>query len=207
MFDRRNNLSDLVAADARGFFGDQVYETAIPRNIRVSEAPSHGKPVLLYDNRSAGAQAYLKLAEELLARERGISGSSAMSAAKDNGRLGRGLAALLGEGASPDPIEPWGPHRTSRHPRSPGPFQPRAPIDAAAIADLTDSVRSPRDSSTPPGETGSTAARELSDHCRGTTLAGRPSSRVDTKCRSWSANSAMGTQWPLHWWRTCSASI
>jgi chromosome partitioning protein len=70
MFDRRNNLSDLVAADARGFFGDQVYETVIPRNVRVSEAPSHGKPVILYDVRSPGAQAYVKLAGELLRRER-----------------------------------------------------------------------------------------------------------------------------------------
>ncbi len=72
MFDRRNNLSDLVAADARGFFGDQVYETVIPRNIRVSEAPSHGKPVLLYDYRSPGAQAYVKLATEMLRRERAV---------------------------------------------------------------------------------------------------------------------------------------
>jgi len=70
MFDRRNNLSDLVAADARGFFGDQVYDTMIPRNIRVSEAPSHGKPVILYDFRSPGAQAYIRLAQELMIRER-----------------------------------------------------------------------------------------------------------------------------------------
>lgn len=69
MFDRRNNLSDLVAADARGFFGEQVYETMIPRNIRVSEAPSHGKPVTLYDVRSPGAQAYVQLAAELLRRD------------------------------------------------------------------------------------------------------------------------------------------
>lgn len=72
MFDRRNNLSDLVATDARSFFGDRVYETVIPRNVRVSEAPSHGKPVLLYDFRSAGAQAYVRLAGEVLRRERAI---------------------------------------------------------------------------------------------------------------------------------------
>jgi chromosome partitioning protein len=70
MFDRRNNLSELVAADARGFFGPTVYETMIPRNVRISEAPSHGKPVLLYDFRSPGAQAYVRLAGEVLRRER-----------------------------------------------------------------------------------------------------------------------------------------
>ena len=72
MFDRRNNLSELVAADARSFFGERVYETVIPRNVRVSEAPSHGKPVLLYDSRSPGALAYVQLANELLRRESAV---------------------------------------------------------------------------------------------------------------------------------------
>jgi chromosome partitioning protein len=72
MFDKRNNLSDLVAADVRGHFGDKLYDTVIPRNVRISEAPSHGKPVLLYDFRSAGAQAYVHLASEVLKRERGL---------------------------------------------------------------------------------------------------------------------------------------
>ncbi len=68
MHDRRNNLSELVAADARSFFGDRVYESMIPRSVRVSEAPSHGKPVMVYDARSAGAVAYARLAQEFSQR-------------------------------------------------------------------------------------------------------------------------------------------
>ncbi len=70
MFDRRNNLSDQVAQDVRGFLGDKVYETVIPRNVRISEAPSHGKPAMLYDHRCTGSLAYMKLASEMLRRER-----------------------------------------------------------------------------------------------------------------------------------------
>lgn len=69
MFDRRNNLSDQVASDVREYFGDKVYNTVIPRNVRVSEAPSHGRPVLTYDIKCAGSQAYLHLAGEVLKRE------------------------------------------------------------------------------------------------------------------------------------------
>jgi chromosome partitioning protein len=70
MFDRRNSLSGLVEKDARDHFGDWVFNTSIPRNVRVSEAPSHGKPVVLYDARSPGAVAYAGLAAEILKKER-----------------------------------------------------------------------------------------------------------------------------------------
>ena len=69
MFDRRNSLSGLVEKDARDHFGDWVYEAMIPRNIRVSEAPSHGLPVIVYDPKSPGALAYTVLAEEIMKKE------------------------------------------------------------------------------------------------------------------------------------------
>jgi chromosome partitioning protein len=70
MYDPRNNLATQVAADVRGFMGDKVYDTIIPRNVRISEAPSYGKPVLLYDLKCSGSQAYLRLASEVIQRER-----------------------------------------------------------------------------------------------------------------------------------------
>ena len=70
MFDGRNTLSGQVAEDVRSFLGDKVYDTVIPRNVRISEAPSHGKPVLLYDSKCSGSQAYIKLASEIIKRER-----------------------------------------------------------------------------------------------------------------------------------------
>jgi chromosome partitioning protein len=70
MYDRRNRLSGQVAKDVRGHFGAKVYETVIPRNVRVSEAPSFGKPALIYDMHCAGSKAYIKLAKELVGRER-----------------------------------------------------------------------------------------------------------------------------------------
>ena len=66
MHDKRNSLSELVEKDVRGFFGDKVYKTIIPRNVRISEAPSHGKPVLIYDTTCVGSKAYIDLAKEVI---------------------------------------------------------------------------------------------------------------------------------------------
>ena len=72
MYDARNNLAGQVVADVRQFMGEKVYETVIPRNVRVSEAPSYGKPVLLYDLKCNGSQAYLRLASEIIQREKSV---------------------------------------------------------------------------------------------------------------------------------------
>ena len=70
MFDGRNNLANQVVDDVRAHMGEKVYETIIPRNVRISEAPSYGKPAILYDLKCAGSQAYLQLASEVIRRER-----------------------------------------------------------------------------------------------------------------------------------------
>jgi chromosome partitioning protein len=76
MFDARNNLSNQVVADVRQFMGSKVYDTVIPRNVRVSEAPSYGKPVLVYDLKCVGSEAYLRLATEIILRERELKEAS-----------------------------------------------------------------------------------------------------------------------------------
>jgi chromosome partitioning protein len=73
MFDRRNNLSEQVAKDVRGYFGDTVYKTVIPRNVRLSEAPSFGLPAIVYDMNCRGAQAYIQLAKEVIQREKALA--------------------------------------------------------------------------------------------------------------------------------------
>ncbi|MFN2454617.1 MAG: ParA family protein [Pyrinomonadaceae bacterium] len=70
MYDERTNLSAAVAADLRDFYGQQVFETVIPRNVRLAEAPSHGKPIILYDIRSRGAESYLHLAREVISNDK-----------------------------------------------------------------------------------------------------------------------------------------
>jgi chromosome partitioning protein len=66
MFDDRTNLTHQVAQDLRDYFGNQVFKTVIPRNIRLAEAPSHGKPIIIYDIKSRGAESYLELAKEIM---------------------------------------------------------------------------------------------------------------------------------------------
>lgn len=84
MYDQRNNLSGLVASDVRKFFGEKVYDTVIPRNVRVSEAPSFGLPAIVYDMRSPGASAYIRLAGEVLKRERRILADAATANMNSN---------------------------------------------------------------------------------------------------------------------------
>jgi chromosome partitioning protein len=77
MYDARNNLANQVVADVREFMGRKVYDTVIPRNVRVSEAPSYGKPVLVYDLKCVGSEAYLRLATEIIQREKELRAGSA----------------------------------------------------------------------------------------------------------------------------------
>ena len=76
MYDGRNNLASQVVRDVRSFMGDHVYETIIPRNVRVSEAPSFGKPAILYDMKCSGSQAYIRLASEVIQRERQLAAAA-----------------------------------------------------------------------------------------------------------------------------------
>jgi chromosome partitioning protein len=77
MHDARTKLADEVASEVRSFFGQKVYDTVIPRNVRIAEAPSHGKPLLLYDHKSAGSRAYMDLAAEMINRERAAAAQAA----------------------------------------------------------------------------------------------------------------------------------
>ncbi len=81
MYDRRNRFTDQIEKDVRSYFGDLVYEAVIPRNVRMSEAPSHGKPALIYDMKCAGSKAYIGLAKEILKRERDAKKQLATEAA------------------------------------------------------------------------------------------------------------------------------
>jgi chromosome partitioning protein len=111
MYDTRNNLSALIASDVRSYFGDKVYATVIPRNVRVSEAPSHGKPVLLYDVKCPGSQAYIHLAGELLRREGGVAPPS-------SGSPGQDLDPRQEPRPEPEPDQPESDQEPEREPNS-----------------------------------------------------------------------------------------
>lgn len=81
MYDRRNKFTEQIEADVRGYFGERVYNAVIPRNVRMSEAPSHGKPALIYDMHCSGSKAYIQLASELLKRERKLAKEKELTAA------------------------------------------------------------------------------------------------------------------------------
>jgi len=100
MYDERTNLARQVVEEVRGFFGDQVYKTVIPRNIRLSEAPSYGKPIFLYDNKSKGADAYLNLCKEFLENETQSAGPRTEQSDSE-GTAGDRAAADPGCGAGP----------------------------------------------------------------------------------------------------------
>ena len=80
MYDERTTLSRQVAADLRSFFGSQIFSSVIPRNVRLAEAPSHGKPIIIYDIHSRGAEAYMQLAKEIISHGQKRAGEGAGSA-------------------------------------------------------------------------------------------------------------------------------
>jgi chromosome partitioning protein len=77
MYDERTNLSNQVMADLRDFLGQQVFETVVPRNIKLAEAPSYGKPIILYDIKSRGAESYMNLAKEVMENDKKGAGARA----------------------------------------------------------------------------------------------------------------------------------
>ncbi|MCK5374926.1 MAG: ParA family protein, partial [Alphaproteobacteria bacterium] len=84
MYDRRNRITKLVDKDVRGYFKDKVYNTTIPRNVRLSEAPSYGLPGIIYDMKSPGAQGYIKLAREILGKDKPVARTNPSNQSETN---------------------------------------------------------------------------------------------------------------------------
>ena len=200
MYDRRNNLSGQVAADVRENLGTLVYDTVIPRNVRLSEAPSHAMPALIYDRTSSGSLAYQRLAGELLARmqrarDRGRDGLSGGRRMERKG-LGRGLSALLADvavdEAAPRRGAPAAPRRPTRVPIErirPNPNQPRRDFDEKELAgprrlDPREGRDPAADPAPAPGRAG-----QLRDRRRRAPLARGAARRASTSCRRWCASS------------------
>ena len=172
MVDTRQNLTEQVAGEVREHFGDRVYHTPIPRNVRLSEAPSFGKPILLYDVASKGAKSYLEAAREFLKRHaRRRTGHGMIGKRR---ALGRGLAALIPE-AAPRAVRARG--QPARQPARRGPrgrpagdglrqvaiedihparHQPRKSFDDERLDELAESIRTPGDHPAAGGARGAT---------------------------------------------------
>jgi chromosome partitioning protein len=151
MYDRRNRLTDQVADDVRACLGNVVFETVIPRNVRLSEAPSHGMPALIYDYRCSGSEAYMQLARDIsdtASTPKPPAEPAPSRPARRAHGLGRGLSALLGEVAQEESIAAaaqGNANNRSVQPIdissiSPHPGQPRRHFDEDALQELADSI-------------------------------------------------------------------
>ena len=147
MYDARLNLCRQVAEDAKEYFGAKMFVTPIPRNVRLAEAPSFGKPILLYDVQSVGAKSYLAVAQELMRRVENLPARARRSAPLPGGddmsetkRLGRGLEALLGP-VSREQAEASGALRELPMASvKPNPYQPRTRMDEGPLDELVASI-------------------------------------------------------------------
>jgi chromosome partitioning protein len=118
MYDDRTTLSKQVAADLRSFFGSQVFESVIPRNVRLAEAPSHGKPVMFYDINSKGAESYIKLAKEVIANAQKRLGQGSQRTDSGAGAPASAASAAAGAGGSSGPTSSSNLHATDGYGRS-----------------------------------------------------------------------------------------
>ena len=170
MYDPRNTLALNVSADLQKHFGEKVYRTVIPRNIRLAEAPSFGVPALHLDKSSKGAQAYLALAGEMLRRDEAALAQDARNDAWLSSKgLGRGLDALLSgaeEGAGGESLQSIALDRLV-----PGRYQPRTRMDEATLVELAESIKA--QGIMQPILVRADRRRALRDHRRRTPLARR----------------------------------
>ena len=134
MYDKRNKLSSQVEKEARDYFSEKVYSTVIPRNVRLSEAPSHGMPVLIYDKTCPGSKSYFSFTDEFMSQEVNNRECSLMDKIKKG--LGRGLSSLIGE----TKVEPQK-NQVSISDLVPNKYQPRKIFDEASLEDLTNSIK------------------------------------------------------------------
>jgi chromosome partitioning protein len=136
MYDKRNKLSSQVEKEARDYFNEKVYSTVIPRNVRLSEAPSHGMPVLIYDKSCPGSKSYFSFTDEFINQETTIGSACIMDSNKIKKGLGRGLSSLIGE-TKVETLK----NQLSISDLIPNKYQPRKIFDEDNLNDLTNSIK------------------------------------------------------------------